>query len=133
MLPCLIPPRGPGTGSAEYSDPTGDTAVPAKADLLGWQDAEALYLLPEATWHAVSRFCRESGEPFPLREARLRHNLEQEGIVETEPGRRTATVRVAGKTRRVLQVRRDVVEEILEEPFPAPSITTITAITGPER
>jgi hypothetical protein len=30
MLPCLIPPRGPGTGSAEYSDPTR-SAGPGRA------------------------------------------------------------------------------------------------------
>ena len=111
----------------------GDGPVPYRADLLGWQDTEGLYLLPEAAWHAVTKFCRESGEPFPLREVRLRHDLEQEGIAETEPGRRTTTVRVAGKTRRVIQISRLVAEELLDEPFSAAPITTITGITGPER
>jgi hypothetical protein len=101
--------------------------------LLGWQDADSLYLLPEVAWHAVTRFCRESGEPFPLREVRLRLALEQEGLAEVEPGRRTATVRVAGKTRRVIRISRLVAEKLLDEPFPTAPIITITGITGPER
>jgi hypothetical protein len=111
----------------------GDEPVPYRADLLGWQDAERLYLLPEVTWHAVTRFCRESGEPFPLREVRLRLALEQEKLAEVESGRLTATVRVAGKTRRVIRISRAKAEEILDEPFPTPPITSITTITSPER
>jgi hypothetical protein len=109
----------------------GDMGVPAKADLIGWQDEDALYLLPDAAWHAVTRFCRDSGEPFPLREARLREALVQEGIAQVDSGRLTTTAWVAGRSKRVLKIPRAVAEKILEEPYPAPPITTITGLTGP--
>jgi hypothetical protein len=71
-----------------------------RAELLGWQDSSALYLLPEAAWHAVTRFCKDTGDLFPIREERLRRDLEKEGLTEADPGHRTATVRIAGRTRR---------------------------------
>jgi hypothetical protein len=101
-----------------------------RADLLGWQDEESLLLIPEATWHAVTRFCRETGEMFPLREERLRRDLEKEGLSDPDPGRLTATVRIVGRSRRVLRIHRELAEEIVGETFPSPPIT---GITGEER
>jgi Domain of unknown function (DUF3854) len=97
----------------------GSEAVMGKAEMLGWQDADALYLLPEAAWHAVVRFCRETGEPFPIREERFRRDLEREGLAEGQEGRRTANLRIAGKQRRVLQIRRAAAEKVIGEAFPA--------------
>jgi hypothetical protein len=101
-----------------------------QADLLGWQDAESLLLLPEATYHAVARFCRDEGAGFSIREERLRRDLEKEGLLDADPDRLTTTVRIDGRSRRVLRVRRHLAEEIVGGAFPLPPAT---GITGPER
>ena len=101
-----------------------------RAEFLGWQDDEALYLLPETSWHAVTRYCRDTGELFPIREDRLRRDLVKEGLAEGVADRHTATVRIDGRPRRVLRVRRPAAEEIVGEAFPEPPET---GETGPER
>ena len=99
---------------------------PGHPELLGWQDSDFLDLLPEAAWHAVTSFCKDTGALFPIREERLRRDLKKEGLAEPDPGRFTATVRIAGHTRRVLRLHREMVEEIVGETFPSPPITGIT-------
>jgi hypothetical protein len=96
------------------------------SELLGWQDNEFLYLIGEAAWHAVSRFCRDAGEVFPVREERLKQDLLKEGLAEPDPGRRTATVKIAGRTRRALRLNRAKVEELVGETFPSPVVTAVT-------
>jgi hypothetical protein len=110
-------------------DDSGE-ALKGGPDLVGWQDAEALYLLPEAAHQAVTRFCREAGEPFPVRSERLRRDLAQEGLSECDPGRYTTTARVGGRSRRVLRLRLLAVEALLGEEFPSPVVTTITGFEG---
>ncbi len=104
--------------------------IRAGMDLLGWQDDEALYLLPEAAFQAVARFCRESGELFPIRQERLKKDLAKEGLMECDPGRYTRTVKIAGRTRRVLSLKRAGVETLLGETFPSPVVTEVTGFGG---
>jgi len=73
-------------------------------DFLGWRDDESFYLLPEATFSAVVRFCRDTGEHFPVRQERLKRDLAKEQISKCDAGRLTTTTRVGGHTRRVLQL-----------------------------
>ena len=88
-------------------------------DFIGWFDADWLYLLPEAAFLSVVRFCRDSGEHFPIRQERLRKDLVKAGISKTDTGRLTASARIDGQTKRVLQINIQAVEELL-------SITGIT-------
>jgi hypothetical protein len=104
-----------------------DTEGTGLASLLGWQDDEALYLMPEAAWQAVTRFCREAGEAFPIREERLRRDLDKEGLLlDPDPDRLTSVVRIGPRTRRVLRLRRPEVERIVGEAFPLPPVTGVT-------
>ena len=82
-------------------------------DFLGWFDAEWLYLLPEATFAAVVRFCRDTGEHFPIRQERLKKDLVKAGISKTDMGRLTATVRFGTHIKRVLQLDLAAVEKLL--------------------
>lgn len=101
-------------------------------DLLGWQDEGWLYLLPEAALQAVARFCRETGEAFPVRGERLKQDLAKEGMTECDPGRHTRVVKIAGRPRRVLSVRLAAIETLLGESFPLPVVTGVTGY-GRER
>jgi Domain of unknown function (DUF3854) len=95
-------------------------------DLVGWQDDEALYLIPEAAFGAVSRACRDSNEPFPVRFSRLMRDLTLEGFSECDVGRHTTTAKVAGRSKRVLKLTRAAVTALLGEDFPSPLVTTVT-------
>jgi hypothetical protein len=88
---------------------------------LGWFDADWLYLMPEPTFKAISEFCRDSGELFPIRQNRLYSDLKEEGIANVDTGRSTATVSIDG-TKRVLQLNIKRLETL--------GITAITAITA---
>ena len=120
-------------GALLPKDDLGDT-LRQGVDVLGWQDDEALHLIPETAYMAVARFCREAGEPFAVRQERLAKDLAKEGITECESDRYTRTVRVSGRTRRVWSLRRAVVEDLLgqESPLPSPVVTGITGF-GEER
>ena len=97
--------------------------------LIGWQDGDFLYLIPTAAFQVVSRFARETGELFPVRETRLRQDLVVEGIAKPDQGRTTASVRLGGRVRRVIRLQRTAVAAILGEDLPNPS-PSVTAVTG---
>jgi hypothetical protein len=103
-----------------------DAEVRPGVDLLGWEDPEALYLIPEAAFVAVTRLCRDTGEPFPVRQPRLWLDLKREGLSDAPGDRTTTTARIAGLTRRVLKLRRRAVEALLGEALPR-SVTAVTS------
>ncbi len=93
-------------------------------ELLGWRDEDHLYLIPEAAFMAVSRFCRDTGEPLSTRQGRLKRDLSEEKISEVDQGRLTTTIKIETKTRRVLRLKIEAIEDLLGEEFPA----TVTGI-----
>ncbi|MBI3458453.1 MAG: DUF3854 domain-containing protein [Candidatus Rokubacteria bacterium] len=95
-------------------------------DLLGWQDDEALYFIPEAAFGAVSRACREAGEPFPVRSTRLLKDLAEERLSECDADRHTTTAKIGGRSKRVLKLTRAAVAALLGEDFPSPLVTAVT-------
>lgn len=101
---------------------TDENAPEQKAgvEFLGWFDAGWLYLLPEATFTAVVRFCRDSEEHFPIRQERLKKDLAKAAISECHSGRLTATARIGGHVRRVLKLNIEKVE----------TTAGITGVTG---
>jgi hypothetical protein len=101
------------------------------AALIGWQDDEYLYLLPDAAFQAVARFTRDAGDQFPIRENRLRQDLVQEGFTKHDPGHTTCTVRVGGAVRRAICLRRAAISEFLgvESPALPPAVTAVTGFT----
>lgn len=100
------------------------------AALVGWQDDDFLYLLPDASYQAVVRFCRESGEFFPLHSDRIFGDFKREGISDCSTGRSTATSWVGGQTRRILKLRRDKTEELLGEALPGSANYETTETDG---
>ena len=86
-------------------------------DLVGWYDADYLYLLPEASFQLVSRFAKDTGEAIGLRQSRLFQDMDREGLVERGPDSFTTVVRAGGQPRRVVKIRRASLEKLLGVPF----------------
>jgi hypothetical protein len=82
---------------------------------VGWADESALYLIPEVAFTAVPKACRESGEPFPVRERRLKKDLQREGLSDCEPDRLDTTAKIGRTTKRVLKLHREAVRNFLGE------------------
>lgn len=103
------------------------------ANVLGWQDAEFIYLIPDAAYQAAVRFCRDAGECFPVRSERLFRDLNREQLSECSPGRNTAVARLGGQVRRVIKLKRVAVETLLGEAMPGASdVTAVTNVTSSE-
>jgi hypothetical protein len=90
----------------------------AGIDFIGWRDDDFLYLLPEATFSAVVRFCRDTGEHFPIRQDRLKRDLAKEGISECESGRFTNNLWVGDRTRRILKLSIAKIKDLIGEDLP---------------
>jgi hypothetical protein len=97
----MYPPIG---GPAEHSE------------MLGWYDLDRFYLLPEATYNRISKHFRDQGNVFPVREVTLRKMLAEAGMIEMETtkdgiSRRTKSINVEKASRRVMVLRRSLLQE----------------------
>jgi hypothetical protein len=79
-------------------------------DFVGWRDADYLYLLPEATFQAVARFCHDTRDHLP-RSDRLKRDLKKDGISECDENRLTRRVRIGEHLPRVLQLNIGTIEK----------------------
>jgi hypothetical protein len=109
-------------------DDSGEDLRP-ELTLIGWQDDEYLYLLPDAAFQAVARFARDAGDPFPIRENRLRQDLVQEGLARADSDHTTSLARVGGRVRRLICLRKAAISEILGDGLQDP-LPLVTAVTG---
>jgi len=101
------------------------TIAKDRAEFLGWYDDTRLHLLPDAAFGAATRFARESGAPFPVRDDRLRRELAEEKLSEHDPARLLKTVRIGSETKKLLCLLRQPVGDALGEPFPVvPAVTS---------
>jgi len=82
-------------------------------DLVGWRDPEYLYLLPDATFQAVARFCHDTGDHLP-RSERIKRDLKKDGISECDGDRLTKRVRIGDLLPRVLQLNVTAIKENVE-------------------
>jgi hypothetical protein len=100
-------------------DEDADDSMPGRP-FIGWQHDDSLYLIPDATFQAVARFCRDTGEPFPVKQNRLNKDLAREGLLVHDEKRYTTTARLGkdNQTKRVLLIRLDKAESLLGETFP---------------
>jgi len=96
---------------------------------VGWEDENAYYFLPNAIFQAVSRFCRDAGEPFPVSQNRLNQDLRREKLSEVEPNRTTCVVWIAGVSRRVLCLRKAAISTALGDDD-SESLPVLTGLTG---
>ena len=87
-------------------------------DVMGWNLGDDLFGLDPGAYQAVSRFARDSGEPFSLRQIRLYKDFAKEGISEGgDAGHTTAPTFCGGKVRRVVRIRKESVKRLLGVEF----------------
>ena len=107
---------------------------PIDPQFIGWRDDDFLYLIPEAAHKAVVMFCRDSGDPFPIRAERVLKDFSKEGLSKPGKNRNTASVRIGDQPRRVLRLHLAKVEKMLGQELPVGSgeknVTAVTAVTA---
>lgn len=107
---------------------------PVDPPFIGWRDEDFLYLIPEAAHKAVVMFCRDSGDPFPIRAERVLKDFSKEGLSDPGRNRNTASVRIGDRPRRVLRLHLSKVEKMLGQELPLESgernVTAVTAVTA---
>jgi hypothetical protein len=100
-------------GWERYETQHEEGVAPKKtAEFVGWADDAHLYLDKEAAYAAVAGFAQRGGIPFGIKPRALWGALKREGLSLTDEGRTDTLVRVVGKPKRVVQMRR---VSILEE------------------
>jgi len=82
-----------------------DGAKPAPhQELIGYQDQDFVYLLPQAAHKAVADFCRRQGQPFPWNARAVRQDLDRSGLLVHGDGRFTERVWADGGAEWALKV-----------------------------
>jgi Ser/Thr protein kinase RdoA (MazF antagonist) len=80
--------------------------VANQSELVGWVEEDAIYLIPEAAYRAVIKFCRDQGEPFVISKNEILRRLERKKILVAFPdGERTQTLRCGGINHRIAQIK----------------------------
>jgi hypothetical protein len=72
---------------------------------IGYYDDNALYLLPNETWHELSRYCIQEGSYFPYSKTTFFKLLKERGLIEpAKDGQPTTQKKLHGKNQRVLKL-----------------------------
>ncbi len=87
------------------------TGAGAGAKLLGWYDADFLYLMSTATYNAVAEFCRQEGGYFPLKQKQLYKMLAEEGLLIPGADKATRPFRFGNQQHRVIVLVKNKVYE----------------------
>jgi hypothetical protein len=85
-----------------------------KAEFVGWADASFLYLDKGAAYAAVSGFAQRGGLPFGIKPKALWEAMARSGKSLVDPGRRDTTAKIEGKTKRIIQIPRELVVDEAE-------------------
>jgi hypothetical protein len=94
----------------------GDTPVELRPGqtMLGWRDAEGIYLIPEIAYNAVAAFLRQGGQEFGFTKNAVHEQLHSDGLLVRVGKDSKAIVKRVGKdkkTERVLHLRPDALDE----------------------
>ncbi|MBI5193557.1 MAG: hypothetical protein HZA08_08980 [Nitrospirae bacterium] len=85
-------------------------------ELIGYfDDCGIYYLLPEAVWNLLSKFCIGQGEHFPISRQSFYRQLQVKGIIEAGQGQTTKQERIRGQNKRVLKIIKPEIFEDMQE------------------
>ena len=83
-------------------------------DLVAYEDDEFYYLLNDAAHRAVRQLCEDQGELFVIGSRALPKALAEEKLIDCDGGN-TRSIRVGGRTVRVVALRKERARQIVEE------------------
>lgn len=83
-------------------------------DLVAYEDGECYYLLNDAAHRAVRQLCEDQGELFVIGSRALPKALAEEKLIDCDGGN-TRSIRVGGRTVRVVALRKERARQIVEE------------------
>lgn len=81
---------------------------------IGFEDEERLYLYADVTHRAVRKLCEEQGETFAISCRTLLKALAEEGLIDTASGQNTKSIRLGGKSRRVVCLIKEKAQRIAD-------------------
>jgi hypothetical protein len=106
------PPDFEELGGERYETQYDEGVIPKKAaEFVGWADDTHLYLDKEAAYAAVAGFAQRGSIPFGIKQRALWAALKRFGLSLAHEGRTDTLVRVQGKPRRVVQIRRGTIRQ----------------------
>jgi hypothetical protein len=82
--------------------------------LVAYEDDEFYYLLNDAAHRAVRQLCEDQGELFVIGSRALPKALAEEKLIDCDGGN-TRSIRVGGRTVRVVALRKERARQIVEE------------------
>ena len=77
-------------------------------NIIGYQDQDFYYFLPESAYRAVSKFCADQGKVFPVNLLMLKKALVEDGIIAQGMADRQKKVR--GRNQRLIWVARGIMD-----------------------
>ena len=82
---------------------------------VGYEDDTFLYLHSEVAYQKVRKFCEDQGESFSLACKALLKSLAEEGYIDTCGTQNTKSIRIDGKSKRLLCLYKDKAQQVLGE------------------
>ena len=96
--------------------PRNTTAACLPSSCIGYEDETFWYLFSDLMHKAVREQCERQGESFTISCKELLKALAEEGCLDTSPGLNTKKVRVGGKMKRMVCIRKDRARALVGEP-----------------
>jgi len=101
------PENAESWGWPSFENSVGDKKfrLRGQSELLGWIEDSTIYLIPEAAYKVVTKFCRGQAEPFLISKTEILRRLERcKILIPFENGERTKSIYCGGLNHRVAQI-----------------------------
>lgn len=84
---------------------------------IGYEDETFFYLHADIAHKAVRKLCDEQGEAFTITAKSLLKALAEERLIETASGQNTKSVRIGGRSKRVVCLSKALAQQIADAPI----------------
>lgn len=84
---------------------------------IGYEDETFFYLHADIAHKAVRKLCDEQGEAFTITSKSLLKALAEERLIETASGQNTKSVRIGGRSKRIVCLNKALAQQIADAPM----------------
>lgn len=84
---------------------------------IGYEDEFCFYLHADIAHKAVRKLCDEQGEAFTITAKSLLKALAEERLIETASGQNTKSVRIGGRSKRIVCLNKALAQQIADAPM----------------